>query len=337
MPRQARLDAPGLLQHIMARGNDKREIFLDSKDYEEFLKRLGRGVSQIKTQCLAWALMPNHFHLLVRSGPAGIAPLMRSLMTGYAMYFNRKYKRVGHLFQNRYKSIVCEEDPYFLQLVRYIHLNPLRAGLVSTLKELEAYPWTGHGVIMGSQKREWQDSKSLLSEFGEIIGQARRQYLQYLEAEVPLKDDSGLVGGKFLGSFEEIRKQGYSTIEKWVHDERMLGSGNFMDEIFRQTEKREDLRRDYKRKQINLDELTKSIAGKYQVPCHLLTTKGKQKNIVYAKAQLIALGVDCLGKTIKEMAQWVKITESAASKARTRILRTRQEGALVGTTIPVPN
>ena len=152
MPRQPRLDAPGLLQHVMARGIERRKIFLDDKDRESFLERFANILEETQTQCYAWALIPNHFHLLLRTGPTPLSKVMRRLMTGYAVTFNKRHKRSGHLFQNRYKSVVCEEDPYLLELIRYIHLNPLRAKLVKDLKELEKYPWTGHSAILGRRK-----------------------------------------------------------------------------------------------------------------------------------------------------------------------------------------
>ena len=152
MPRQPRLDAPGLLQHVMARGIERRKLFRDDKDRNSFLDRLAIILEETQTQCYAWALIPNHFHLLLRTGPTPLSKVMRRLMTGYAVTFNKRHKRSGHLFQNRYKSVVCEEDPYLLELIRYIHLNPLRAKLVKALKELEKYPWTGHSAILGRLK-----------------------------------------------------------------------------------------------------------------------------------------------------------------------------------------
>jgi REP element-mobilizing transposase RayT len=112
MPRQPRLDAPGLLHHIIARGIERRPIFTDREDYDDFLTRLPVALEKSRNQVLAWTLMPNHFHLLIRSGNGGVVDLMRRLMTGYAGTFNRRHRRAGHLFQNRYKSIVCEEDSY---------------------------------------------------------------------------------------------------------------------------------------------------------------------------------------------------------------------------------
>ncbi len=152
MPRQARLDAPGVLQHVMARGIERRKIFWDDKDRFSFLERLAVILEETQTQCYAWTLIPNHFHLLLRTGPTPLSTVMRRLMTGYAVTFNIRHRRSGHLFQNRYKSVICEEDAYLLELIRYIHLNPLRAKLVEDLKSLDKYPWSGHSAILGRRK-----------------------------------------------------------------------------------------------------------------------------------------------------------------------------------------
>jgi REP element-mobilizing transposase RayT len=152
MPRQARLDAPGVLQHVMARGIERRKIFWDDKDRSSFLERLAVILEETQTQCYAWTLIPNHFHLLLRTGPTPLSTVMRRLMTGYAVTFNIRHRRSGHLFQNRYKSVICEEDPYLLELIRYIHLNPLRARLVEDLKSLDKYAWTGHSALVGKRK-----------------------------------------------------------------------------------------------------------------------------------------------------------------------------------------
>jgi len=136
----------------MARGIERRKLFRDDKDRNSFLDRLADILEETQTQCYAWALIPNHFHLLLRTGSTPLSKVMRRLMTGHAVTFNKRHKRSGHLFQNRYKSVICEEDPYLLELIRYIHLNPLRAKLVQDLKELDKYPWTGHSAILGRRK-----------------------------------------------------------------------------------------------------------------------------------------------------------------------------------------
>jgi hypothetical protein len=125
--------------------------------------------------------MSNHAHLLVFSGTKGISLFMRRLLTGYALNYNRRHGRIGHLFQNRYKSIVCEEEPYLLELVRYIHLNPLRAKEVKSLEELEQYPWCGHSVLVGRRKNNWQEREYVLRHFNDREGTAVRSYQRFIE------------------------------------------------------------------------------------------------------------------------------------------------------------
>jgi len=173
MPRKARLDAPGVLHHIMIRGIERRKIFTNDKDREDFLDRLSMLLPETKTPCYAWAFLPNHAHFLFRTGQVPLATVMRRLLTGYVVSFNRRHRRHGHLFQNRYKSIVCQEDVYLRELVRYIHLNPMRAGIVPTLRELNGYAYCGHSVLMGKNKRIWQDVDYVLSHFGETARKAR--------------------------------------------------------------------------------------------------------------------------------------------------------------------
>jgi REP element-mobilizing transposase RayT len=133
----------------MIRGIERANIFWDDKDREYFLSRVGEIGKATETRILAWALMDNHVHMLLFSGSSGLPRFMRRLLTGHAVWFNRRHQRSGHLFQNRYKSIVCEEDGYLLELVRYIHLNPLRSHMVGSLEELDRYRWSGHGVLVG--------------------------------------------------------------------------------------------------------------------------------------------------------------------------------------------
>ncbi len=134
---------------MIGRGIEQRDIYIDQKDYSDFLMRLEEGLVETGGKCFAFSLLPNHFHLLVLRGHRSLAEFMRRLMTGYAVRFNRRYQRTGHLFQNRYKAILCERDRYFLEVVAYIHLNPLRAGLVRDLRGLRDYHWCGHGTLLG--------------------------------------------------------------------------------------------------------------------------------------------------------------------------------------------
>ena len=166
MPRKARIDTPGALHHIIVRGIERRSIFYDDLDRENFIERFGIVLTESDTPCFAWALIPNHFHLLLRTGTTPMATVMRRLLTGYAVSFNRRHRRHGQVFQNRYKSILCQEDAYLKELVRYIHLNPLRARLVNDLKGLDKYPFSGHSVLMGKKKLGWQDADYVLKLYG---------------------------------------------------------------------------------------------------------------------------------------------------------------------------
>jgi len=183
MPRQPRLDAPGALHHIIGRGIERTKIFRTEQDREDFLNRVADLCIERVLVVYAWALMPNHFHLLVRTGRQSISKSMRRLLTGYVVNFNLRHKRYGHLFQNRYKSIICEDDPYLLELTRYIHLNPLRAEIVGDIEGLSRYRWTGHSAIMGRVKRDWQEIESILAYFGKGH-RAVEKYEQYVREGV---------------------------------------------------------------------------------------------------------------------------------------------------------
>ena len=166
MPRQARIDAPGAVHHIITRGIEHGKIFRDDQDRNNFIARLGDLIMQTQTKCYAWALISNHFHLLLKTINVPIAAVMRRLLTGYAIGHNRRQRRSGHLFQNRYKSILCQQDAYLKELVRYIHLNPLRAGLVKDMAALDKFSFTGHSYIMGKKKNSWQSCNEVLVYFG---------------------------------------------------------------------------------------------------------------------------------------------------------------------------
>ena len=153
MPRMARIDAPGALHHVIARGIERRKIFQDDKDRDDFLERLKTIITETHTPCYAWALLPNHVHLLLRTGMTPISGVMRRLLTGYAVSYNGRHRRRGHLFQNRYKSILCQEDPYLLELVRYIHLNPMRARLVDDVRSLR-------GTLIAVTACSWESART---------------------------------------------------------------------------------------------------------------------------------------------------------------------------------
>ncbi len=231
VPRQPRLDAPSTLHHVMVRGIERTALFRDDRDRTDFVARLATVVAAGAWTVYAWALLPNHAHLLVRTGGRPLARSMRSLLTGYAGAFNRRHHRVGHLFQNRYKSIVVEEEPYLLELVRYLHLNPLRAKLVPDLRALDRFPWTGHSALLGTVPRPWQETATILAQFGATRRRAVTAYRAFVAAGIAHGRRPELQGGGLLRSHG-----GWAAVtalrrgrEAYQGDERILGSSDFVE------------------------------------------------------------------------------------------------------------
>jgi len=225
----------------MVRGINKANIFDDDEDKSRFLERLGQNVIEGKCSVYAWVLMDNHVHILFKSGKHGISAVMRKLLTWYAQYYNRRHKRTGHLFENRYKSILCDEDNYLLALVRYIHLNPLRANIVKTIGELNRYPFCGHRAIMAKSKYLWMDTDHVLLQFGNNRRKGLTEYRKFMREGVELGHQPELTGGGLLRSLggwsKVIAKRRSGAPEEG--DERILGSGDFVHAILKETEERE--------------------------------------------------------------------------------------------------
>jgi REP element-mobilizing transposase RayT len=171
MARKPRVHFPTALYHVIARGNQRQAIFLDEKDLRTYLSYLSEYKKKHSFHLYSYALMKNH--LLLEAEETPLAKIMQVLQFRYTRYFNKRYRKVGHLFQGRYKAILCDKDIYFLELVRYIHLNPVRAGMV---RDPEKYSWTGHLSYMGKGKVDLLDKDLALSQFGKSKYLARRQY-----------------------------------------------------------------------------------------------------------------------------------------------------------------
>jgi len=190
MPRGPRLDAPGCLHHVMLRGIERRRIFHDDRDRRDLLGRLSLILPEAGMPCFAWALMPNHVHLVVRTGLIPLARVMARVNTGYALAFNQRHERVGYLFQGRYRSVLVAEESYLLTLVRYVHLNPLRSGLVRSLSALGRHRWTGHATLMGRSKTCFQDTQAILERFGGPTAEGRRRLLEWMRPELDSERDA---------------------------------------------------------------------------------------------------------------------------------------------------
>jgi len=139
-------------------------------------------------------------NIIIKDRLISVSVLMSRLLTGYAVWFNKKCRRHGQLFQNRYKSILCQEDPYLKELVRYIHLNPLRAGLVEDMKKLDKHPWCGHSVLMNKTKQAWQNIDYVYGLFSEKRRLTRTRYRVFVEKGILEGKRSDLTGGGLLRS-----------------------------------------------------------------------------------------------------------------------------------------
>jgi putative transposase len=207
--RKPRLFFAGGLYHIIARGNQGHPTFLDKADYARYLRLLGEPMEGRGVKAYSYCLMPNHVHLLLeQSGNYPLSKFMQRLQTAYTLYFNRRHKKNGHLFQGRYKAILVERDAYLKDLVRYLQLNPVRSKLVEDPAE---YPWTGFRQYVGTVKDPVVklDVEEVLSGFGPDPREARKAYKQYvLDAmkEGHRKDLYHLRKGHILGSHEFEKK-----------------------------------------------------------------------------------------------------------------------------------
>ncbi|MEK7205308.1 MAG: transposase [candidate division NC10 bacterium] len=316
MPRQPRLDAPETLHHVMVRGLERRVIFRDAQDRADFVGRLATLAEHGALTVYAWALLPNHAHLLLRTGRRPLARSMRSLLTGYAGAFNRRHRRVGHLFQNRYKSIVVEEEPYLLELVRYLHLNPVRAGVVKDLRTLDRYPWTGHSALLGTVPRPWQAAHEVLGQFGPNRRRARAAYRAFVAEGLGRGRRPELQGGgliRSLGGWQAVAALRRGR-EAYRGDERVLGSSAFVAQLQRAVEATEAPRGP----QLALEPLVAGVCRHIGLPREALGGGGRRTAVQHARAGLAYLWVEVLGHPGRPLAPLLGLQPAGVLKAAQR-------------------
>ena len=320
MPRKARIDAPGALHHIIVRGIERRKIFRDDNDRLKFIERLRDILAETETPCYAWALIPNHFHLLLKTGLTPISTIMMRLLTGYAGHFNRRYRRHGHLFQNRYKSILCQEETYLLELVRYIHLNPLRAGLVTDMKSLNKYPFCGHSAVIGKVKRDWQDVDYVLGFFGKNISDVKIKYKRFVEKGIKQGKRPELTGGGLLrsiGGWTALKSLRRGSVRD-KGDERVLGDSDFVEAVLREADERLERSYQLKAKGFTIDNVAKRVAQVMDIPVELVWEKSRRPQIVEARSLLCYWASTELGIRMTDLARRLKLTQPAVSIAARR-------------------
>jgi REP element-mobilizing transposase RayT len=280
MPRHPRVHAEGLLYHVMARGNDGQKIFLGKSDYQAFIEALRTVRQRYPFSLYAYVLMPNHFHLLLEVHRFPTARILQSLLTGYARRFNKIHRRRGHLFEGRYKAIVCDRDNYLLELVRYIHLNPVRAKMV---KRPGKWPWSGHGEYLGTDNRGLIDS-------GPVMGELR-------------------TAARYEAFVRDGAKVNYRAEWHPGDGAPFLGPERFVKKIAKESVAPPSSRR------AALKDLLKSAAAKSGLSAEILLRKGRLGTVVNARDRFIRNAVLEQGYLASQVAAFLDCHPSNVSRA----------------------
>ena len=302
MARKPRVEVEGGLYHITARGNNRRRIFDDDEDYRKLLKLLTETKTKLPFYLYAYCFMPNHVHLLVERRQDAICRVMHRLLTGYSRYYNRRYRRVGHLFQKRYKAILCQTDQYLAELVRYIHLNPVRARMVSNPA---SYPYSSHRVYLGLDEPRLVDIEPVLRHFGGTKRLARERFELFVKAGT--KDGHRAefykaAEGKILGSDEFVE-----ATKKRVGE---VGKGGQL-QIKSRTAR-------------DLEALIEAVEKASGFTPEEICSQRKKRAIVMAKEALIIVGEE-FGGSHAALARLIGIDSSVVSR-RSESGKTRMNG-----------
>jgi len=317
MPRQARLDIPGALHHIMVRGINKSAIFQDDQDRERFLNRFGEIVTDAGATIYAWVLMTNHAHVLFKSGKQGISAVMRKQLTWYAQYYNRRHRRSGHLFENRYKSILCDEDMYLLALIRYIHLNPMRVAVVKTMEELDRYPWCGHSAVVGKRECLWMDIDYVLLQFSDTKRKARNAYRRFVAEGIGMGHQPELTGGgliRSMGGWSQVVSARRSGVKE-QHDERILGGGDFVNAVMKEAEEKTRLQLKLRRAGGSLAKILDQECERANVSPQELKAGSRRRAVSILRVKIAKRGLDELGLPLAEIARHVGVSTSGIARA----------------------
>ena len=219
MARALRIESPGTYQHILSRGNERKAIFQDNRDYERFLELLRTLSERFNLEIWSYVLMGNHYHLLLKTREANLSCAMQWLGVSYSTWYNKRHGRSGHLFQGRFKSFIIEEAEYLYQLILYMHRNPLRAGIVRRLAD---YRWSSYRCLAyGTNCCEWFDREVVLGLFGKNEERFRREVQRYSEKEDRLLEN--LLYGIILGSKKAAEKLRVKLSKESLHREKPQG------------------------------------------------------------------------------------------------------------------
>jgi putative transposase len=307
MPRQRRIVVPGEIHHVMARGLDGIEIFHKREDYCFFIQNLSKLLQESSCRCYAWVLMANHYHLVVRPLKGELSRFMLRLNMRYARYFNRQYKRRGYLFQDRFKSIATQEYWYFRELIRYVHLNPLRAGIVSSLSKLVQYPWSGHRAIMGVETNLWQSVDEVLSRFGIQRESAIDAYLQFLREWTGIENDQPL--------YHAIIRPGISEEASANADDRILGEASFVLSAKKRAEIEIGEYTQRIKNRPNLDAIAETVSKEFKMNVEEIFIRDKMNCHSKLRSRFCTLARKHYGYSLSQIGAYLNITAGSVSRA----------------------
>ena len=262
MARKLRVEFEGAFYHVIVRGNRRQKIFRDDRDRLYYLERVEHYRQRYRFTIYAYVLMFNHVHLLLETSKTPLSKILQGIQFTYTQYYNRRYRTVGHLFQGRYKAILCDRDAYLLELVRYIHLNPAR---LKNPEELDSYQWSSHHAYLGRKGRVAIDTKLVVEQLGNTAAQAPKAYRRFME------------DGQNLGHDERY----YQAV-----DQRFLGDKKFIQKIVERLPQAEI--RPGGRK-LRFEKLLHAVAKVHGYQAKDLTASGRQRARAKPRAQLAFL------------------------------------------------
>ncbi len=305
----------------MARGIERRRIFMDDRDRARFLVRLSRILAATGTRCLAFALMSNHYHLLLETRATPLSRVMLRLGTCHAMDFNRRHRRAGHLFQNRFKSKVVEDEGGLVTVVRYIHLNPVRARIVADLPALATYPWAGHATLLGRRRAAFLDATAVLACFADDTGTARRALVRFMQGGLTDEDPAADFDGR-EGDLPD-------RSPRWA---KAPLPADMLD--------RELERRRLRDAGWDLDRLLEAVCAHHGIDSKLLREGRRTSPVSRAREAVAGLAVETLGESQAAVAQATGVSHQAAMQALGRFAawpsERRQEVRRLFMDLPAP-
>lgn len=279
MARKPRIEYEGAFYHVITRGNQRQVIFKDNADHEKYLEALSRYKERYRYHLYAYVLMKNHVHLLIETRDIPLSKILQGINQTYTLYFNRKNKTMGHLFQGRYKAILCDKDEYLLTLLKYIHDNPLRAKAINNLSE---YPWSSHHVYAEkTYTSDLVDTDQVLRMFSEQKAKARQLYKAYIA-------ETNSVAGQTI----------YSTV-----DQRVLGDEHFVEHVVEKSEG--ELKKEKRKKEYSLQAIAKAIESTIGTSLKEIQGKSKDNNIVKAKKTFCLIALE-YGHSGREIAMYIE-------------------------------